>query len=159
MKKITSEKAVLKKLNVNSVEDIPQKIEKFIDLLPSIDKELATQIINQFPEYRKICEEMIKSLDASCERALSSADKSLKRTVDSYTKILNRLEKKLSAKNISESEQEKITAEMVEIADKIANLHREHQNFLLKLLSIILFPITIVFGIIAMLLGFKKKSN
>ena len=111
MKKITSEKTLLKKLDIDSVEQIPQKIDQFIDLLPAVDKELASQIINQFPEYRKICEEIIKSLDASCERALLSADKSLKKTIDSYTKILNRLERKLSAKNISEAEQEKITAD------------------------------------------------
>ena len=157
MKKITSEKTLLKKLDIDSVEQIPQKIDQFIDLLPAVDKELASQIINQFPEYRKICEEIIKSLDASCERALLSADKSLKKTIDSYTKILNRLERKLSAKNISEAEQEKITADMIGIADKIANLHREHQNFLLKLLSILLLPFTLTIGLITILVGCKRK--
>ena len=158
MKKITSEKTLIKKLHINSIEQIPEKLNKFIALLPQIDKDLATKVINQLSEYREICTEILNSLDASCERALQSADRSLKRTVNSYTKILNGLNKRLLKENLSESDRKDITNDMLNIADKIADLHREHQNFILKILAVILFPITLMLSIITLLITGKKKS-
>ena len=158
MKRISSEKELLKKLDVSSMENIPQKINQFIDLLPNIDKELAEKIINQLPEYRKICTDILKTLESSCKHALESSDKSLKSTIDSYTIILNSLSRRLNNDNISDQERKEITKDMVDIADKISNLHQKNQNFILKILAVILFPITIILLIIAALLGGKKKE-
>lgn len=158
MKKIVSEKKLLKRMDIDSVDKIPEKFDQFIDLLPDIDKDLAMEIINQLPEYRQLCTEILKTLESSCEKALDSADRSLKRTVDTYEKILDGLNERLHAESISEAEKNDITREMVFIADKVADLHKEHQNFILKILAIILFPITIILCVIVALAGGKKNK-
>ena len=157
MDKINNKKTLLKKLNIKEVENIPDKLNDFISLLPSIDKDLAIQIINQLPEYRETCNKILDTLDASCDKALSSADKSLAKTIDAYSKILDTLSERLLNETLSESEKTSITKDMLAVADKIAYLHKEHENFIVRIIKIIFFPIFGIASIFLFMIGAKKK--
>lgn len=135
-KVLVSENEVKKALAIDSFRNISKdKIMEFISLIPSMDKELAIAIINQFPAYTEFATTSISVLKDMCDMALKNNESSQKDAIAAYRKTLDDFGELLKKDNISQEERKDITNGMLLIADKISEKDTENKNFLLDVLK------------------------
>lgn len=153
-KRYTSEEQVKKALKISSFRNLSKaKVMKFISLIPQMEKEVAIAIINQFPIYAEQMANMVVCLKEVCEKILESNDKSQSKAIDAYNITLDTLKKKVEDRSLSVEDQKQFAAQMVEIADKIADLDRENKNFLLQVLTICASVVGGIAVLVTVLLG------
>lgn len=128
---LVSEDQVKKALKIKNFRSIPKnKIMEFVSLIPNMDKEVAIAIINQFPIYSEYDKSMIAQLNLMCENALKSNDNSQRESIDAYKKILDDLGELLKKDDISFEQQQQITKDMIDIADRISAKDTENKKFI-----------------------------
>jgi len=131
---LVSEEQVKKALKIDNFRNITKaKIMDFVSLIPNMDKEVAIAIINQFPTYAETAGSMNTQLNLMCDNILKSSDSSHKEAINAYKKILDDLGEILKRENITEAERERITKNMIDIADRIAEKDTEEKKFLEKI--------------------------
>lgn len=111
---LVSEDQVKKALQIDSFRNLSKdKIMEFASLIPHMDKEVATAIINQFPAYVESSRSMIEQYNVMCDRVLQSNDDSRKDAVMAYKTILDDLSVLLKQDSITPAQREKITDKMI----------------------------------------------
>ncbi|MBQ7924351.1 MAG: hypothetical protein IJ329_03490 [Clostridia bacterium] len=134
--RFVSEKAIKKKLQVKSFEDLPlDKYDDLAELLVKTKKDVAIGIINQLPEYTVYAKEMLGKLTSLCQTALDEGKNVHDNVVQGYMIVLNGLKNELETKRLSSRKKKKITMQMMEVAEKIAKEGTEHRNFVLNTLK------------------------
>lgn len=108
---------------------------EFVSLIPNMDKELAMQIVEQFPSYADYSQNIVKQLNVLCEKALERNDNSQTEAIKSYRKVLDELSVLLQKDETSIDERKYITEQMIVIADKIAAKDTENKEFLEKIIK------------------------
>lgn len=111
------------------------KIMEFVSLIPNMDKEVAIKIIEQYPAFAKLSESMVAQLNKMCDTALEKNEESQRLTIQAYKQILDELSNQLHMEDISKEEREKITKQMIEIADKISVKDTENKAFIDKMVK------------------------
>ena len=106
---------------------------EFVSLIPNMDKEVAIKIIEQYPAFAKLSESMVAQLNKMCDTALEKNEESQRLTMQAYKQILDELSNQLHMEDISKEEREKITKQMIEIADKISVKDTENKAFIDKM--------------------------
>lgn len=130
-KRLVTESDVKKALNIESFRNISkEKITEFVQLIPNMDKDLALEIINQFPTYTEFATNTISALKAICDSALENNNESQKETIAAYRKIIDDLGEVLKKEDISPEERDAISNKMIEVADKIALKDTENKAFI-----------------------------
>ncbi len=135
-KTLISAEEVKRALNIDSFRNLSKdKIVEFVSLIPNMDKEVAIKIIEQYPAFAKLSESMVGQLNKMCDIALEKNEDSQKLTIQAYKQVLDELSKQLHIEDISKEEREKITEQMIEIADKIAVKDTENKAFIDKMVK------------------------
>lgn len=130
--KLMSEEAVKQELNLKNFRNIPKdKVIEFVSMMHNIDPEVAIRCIEQFPKFIDSSKEIIHQLSNTCKDVIESGNKSRKDAANAYQQVLFDLEEELNKKHISRRERKYIIEKMVEVADKIAELDKQHKAFLL----------------------------
>lgn len=168
-KRITSIEQLTKEMNIKDVAEIADSdvnISKFGALLPDIETELATKILETLPDYRESCSKILNVLDSIYTKTLETNKKTQDRAMDSYDTVLEALKNQLEDESISSRERKSITNNMISIADRIAEINKSAQKHSRQVLKIILIALCAVVGIIFLPLGifllivyFKAKSD
>ena len=70
-----------------------------------------------------------------CDTALEKNEESQRLTIQTYKQILDELSNQLHMEDISKEEREKITKQMIEIADKISVKDTENKAFIDKMVK------------------------
>lgn len=134
---LISEESVKKVLNIKSFRNLSKdKMVEFISLIPSMDKDVAMGIINQFPAYTEMAGNMIAQLTIMWDSAIKEAGVNQKESIESYKLILTELGILLQKDNISFEERTLITEKMILVADRISAKDSEYKEFLLKVLKV-----------------------
>lgn len=121
-------------LKIDSFRNLSKdKIMEFVSLIPNMDKEVAIKIIEQYPAFAKLSESMVAQLNKMCDTALEKNEESQRLTIQAYKQILDELSNQLHMEDISKEEREKITKQMIEIADKISVKDTENKAFIDKM--------------------------
>ena len=156
---LVTEDQVKKALQIDSFRNLSKdKIMEFASLIPQMDKDVAIEIINQFPAYAETSRNMIEQFNVMCDNVLKSNNDSRKDAVLAYKKVLDELSVLLKQEGITREEQEKITDKMVLVADKLNDIHKENREFLA---GIIKYGATAVGGALmlgAVILGANVKG-
>ena len=128
--KYRSESAVKRALHIESFRNLSKdKIMKFVSMIPYMDKEVALTIINQFPEFVGFGKSLI-DFYANVFNTILEKNRELDiATIQAYQTILDSLSKRLSNENITETDRQAITADMISIADKIAAVNLQSKKF------------------------------
>ena len=156
---LETENEVKKALNIDSFRNLSKrKVVEFVSLLPQMDKEVATAIINQFPNYSQTVSEMVKQLGDTCNSILEKNDTSTRSVVEAYQKILDDLRLLLQRDDLSFDERQQITSSMIEVADKLAEKDTENKHFLSTIAKYAVGTVLSLALIMAMTLGVKSKS-
>lgn len=135
-KKFTDEKTIKKALKVKDFKDLPkEKYDDLAELLVTTRKDIAIGIINQLPEYISYAKEMLTRLTSICQTALNDGKAVHNDTLQAYLLILNDLSDELQSKRLTKRRRKKITTQMMEVAEKIAQEGTEHRNFILGTLK------------------------
>lgn len=157
---LVSEEQVKKALKIDSFRNLSKdKIMEFVSLIPQMDREVAISIINQFPEFAASANQMIAQLNVLCDRAMNSNDKSQLLSIQAYKQILDELSKMLEDGNLTFDEKEKITEQMIAVADKISMKDTENKKWLGNVLKVGGGIILFVIGIGAAILGVNIKEH
>lgn len=135
-KTIVSVEEVKNALKIDSFRNLSKdKIMEFVSLIPNMDKEVAINIIEQYPAFAKLSESMVAQLNKMCDTALEKNEESQRSTIQAYKQILGELSNQLHMEDISKEEREKITKQMIEIADKISVKDTENKAFIDKVVK------------------------
>lgn len=130
-KTLVSIEEVKNALKIDSFRNLSKdKIMEFVSLIPNMDKEVAIKIIEQYPAFAKLSESMVAQLNKMCDTALEKNEESQRLTIQAYKQILDELSNQLHMEDISKEEREKITKQMIEIADKISVKDTENKAFI-----------------------------
>ncbi|OXZ31233.1 hypothetical protein B9N57_01445 [Finegoldia magna] len=135
-KTFVSVEEVKNALKIDSFRNLSKdKIMEFVTLIPNMDKEVAIKIIEQYPAFAKLSESMVAQLNKMCDTALEKNEESQRLTIQAYKQILDELSNQLHMEDISKEEREKITKQMIEIADKISGKDTENKAFIDKMVK------------------------
>ena len=133
-KALVSVDEVKNALKIDSFRNLSKdKIMEFVSLIPNMDKEVAIKIIEQYPAFAKLSESMVAQLNKMCDTALEKNEESQRLAIQAYKQILDELSNQLHMEDISKEEREKITKQMIEIADKISVKDTENKAFIDKM--------------------------
>ena len=158
MKRMTSEKQVLKMLKIKDFRHLSkEKVMEFASMLPYIDPEIAKGIIAQFPEFANMSTQILKEYSATVDKALKEGAKGSEAFYKTCDKMIDSLQKKLDKENLSEKEMDHIIDKMIEIANMIEAKSEKDKNFILKIVKSF-FSLALMFlaGALA-LLGIKTS--
>ncbi len=159
-KTLVSVEEVKNALKIDSFRNLSKdKIMEFVSLIPNMDKEVAIKIIEQYPAFAKLSESIVAQLNKMCDTALEKNEESQRLTIQAYKQILDELSNQLHMEDISKEEREKITKQMIEIADKISIKDTENKVFIDKIVKYrTVFSIGILFLGVA-ILGVNIKGK
>lgn len=157
---LVSEDDVKKALNIENFRNISKdKIMEFVSLIPQMDKDVAMAIINQFPAYSESALNMIMQLNVMCDKLLASNKASQTDAIEAYKKVLETLRESILKDDITPEERDKITKQMIEVADKISAKDTENKKFLKDLFKTGAGVLSVVIVVGATILGVNMKGH
>lgn len=131
MAKMLTEQQVKDALQIDSFRNLSkEKIMEFASLIPNMDKDVAMSIINQFPAYAESTRNMLEQFKNVCDAVLEKNKDSQKDTILAYRKILDDLGEVLKKEGITPEERERITEQMLIVADRISVKDTENKKFI-----------------------------
>lgn len=159
-KKLLSEQQVKDALNIESFRNLSkEKVMEFVSLIPSMDKDIALSIINQFPVFSDLAQSMIAQLSETCDAAISQNASSQDSVFEAYRKILDDLGEILKRENITPEERDLISTRMIEVADKMAAKDSENKSFLSWIIKNKEYILSGVLVLGSVILGVVSKDN
>ena len=160
-KNYMSEDEVKKALNISDFRSLSkEKIMEFVSIIPKVDKEVAMSIINQFPNYVDMAKNMVGGMMHLCDEALQDAKIGRKDVIESYRMVLETLKEQLNDEKLTVEERNKITDDMIAIAEKIDTVNDKHQIFVKDILTKVgSVTLGVVVLGVAILGGLNNKDN
>ncbi len=130
-KKLLTEEDVKKELGITDFRSISkEKIVSFVNMMPKLDKELAINIIEQFPSYVTMANSMVDNLISLCNNALQDAKVAEVEAINAYKVVLETIRKELEDGIATPEERETYNKQMIEVADKISEIDARKKRWL-----------------------------
>ena len=131
-----TEQAVLDCLGAPDFRSISKdQIMTFVSEIPNMDKEVAIKCLEQFPDFKEFSGEIVKNLYVLYSGVVEDHGKSKSEAVEYYGRLLDNLEEMSRQPDLSIADQRYFVEKSIEIADKIADLHKHHSEFLQKVIQ------------------------
>jgi hypothetical protein len=157
---MVDENEVKKALDIDNFRNMSKdKIMEFVSAIPNMDKDVAIKIIDQFPAYTELANNMLAQLNTMCSNAMKENGESQKEAIEVYKKILDDLGELLKKDTITAEERLQITEQMITVADRISAKDTENKDFLN---GIIKYGVPIIGGALvlgAAILGVNVKGT
>lgn len=104
-KYMVTEDEVKKAMAIDSFRNMTKdKMMEFVSAIPSMDKDVAIKIIEQFPAYTQLANNIITQLNVMCSNAMKEQGESQKESIEAYQKILDDLGELLKKDTITAEE-------------------------------------------------------
>ena len=141
-KRYHSEEAVKKALKIESFRNLTKdKVMEFTSMIPYMEKEVALEIIKQFPVYVEFVESAIENYTQLCKT------------------ILETNKEEYEQANLTEEERREFSEKMMEEADKITELYLQQQKFHERVFKTIGGVVTLALGVTVTMLGLKAIGS
>lgn len=138
MSRYLSEKDAKRRLGVSNFKQLSrEQTIQLVTMLPEMDTETATKLIEQFPEFSSLASTMVGYLKESLNVVLHENNDSSQHAFRAYQTLLDDFSERLKKPLISAKEKHFLAEKMIEIADKIAAKDTENKNFFGKLYTTI----------------------
>lgn len=158
MKRMLTEKQVLKKLNISDFRHLSKdKVMKFASMLPNMDPEVAKKALEQFPEFAKTTKDILVDYKQILEKGMESNDKSIMSCYDASKLIIASLQKELEKEELTFEERKYIVDKMLEVSRMMNEKDTENKKFLLGLSMVAGVVVTSVIGVAASVLGSNSQ--
>lgn len=156
-KYLDTEQKVLDVLGAKDFRSITKdQLVAFASHMPDIPKEVAVKCIEQFPEFRSCANDVLGQLVSVCDNILKDNKHSRDQVFESY-KIALEADRKYLEKHrfIRSKRRQEIVDQMIEIADKMAEVNRDNMKHHRNILGVIATVGTVALAIGGALLGVK----
>ena len=119
-KKYYSEEAVKKALQIDSFRNLSkEKVMEFTSMIPYMEKEVAMEVIKQFPVYVDFAKTVIEHYTQICETILATNKEEYEKAVDAHQFVLESFSKQLENENLTAEERANLSDKMIAEAEKI----------------------------------------
>lgn len=151
-----SEEAVKKALKIDSFRNLTKdKVMEFSSMIPYMQKEVAIEIIKQFPVYVEFAESAIEKYTQLCKTILETNKEEYEEAVYAHQYVLETFAKQLEHENLTAEERSTFSEKIIEEAEKITELYLQQQKFHERILKTIGGVGALAFGATVTLLGLK----
>ena len=151
-KRYHSEEAVKKALKIESFRNLTKdKVMEFTSMIPYMEKEVALEIIKQFPVYVEFVESAIENYTQLCKTILETNKEEYEQAVHAHQYVLETFANQLERREFSEK--------MMEEADKITELYLQQQKFHERVFKTIGGVVTLALGVTVTMLGLKAIGS
>ena len=155
-KRYHSEEAVKKALKIESFRNLTKdKVMEFTSMIPYMEKEVAMEVIKQFPIYVDFAKTVIEHYTQICETILATNKEEYEKAVDAHQFVLESFSKQLENENLTAEERANLSDKMIAEAEKITELYLQQQKFHERIIKTIGGVVTVTLGVTLTLLGLK----
>ena len=155
-KRYHSEEAVKKALKIESFRNLTKdKVMEFTSMIPYMEKEVAMEVIKQFPVYVDFAKTVIEHYTQICETILATNKEEYEKAVDAHQFVLESFSKQLENENLTAEERANLSDKMIAEAEKITELYLQQQKFHERIIKTIGGVVTVTLGVTLTLLGLK----
>lgn len=159
-KKYYSEEAVKKALQIDSFRNLSkEKVMEFTSMIPYMEKEVAMEVIKQFPVYVDFAKTVIEHYTQICETILATNKEEYEKAVDAHQFVLESFSKQLENENLTAEERTNLSDKMIAEAEKITELYLQQQKFHERIIKTIGGVVTVTLGETLTLLGLKAIGS
>lgn len=159
-KRYHSEEAVKKALKIESFRNLTKdKVMEFTSMIPYMEKEVALEIIKQFPVYVEFVESAIENYTQLCKTILETNKEEYEQAVHAHQYVLETFANQLEQENLTEEERREFSEKMMEEADKITELYLQQQKFHERVFKTIGGVVTLALGVTVTMLGLKAIGS
>jgi len=156
MSKYLSEEDAKRKLGVSNFKQLSkEQTYQLVTMLPEMNPETATKLIEQFPEFSRLASTMVGYLKDSLNAILRENSDSSQHAFRAYQALLDDFSEQLKKPFLSAKDKRMLAEKMIEVADKIAAKDTENKNFFGKLYTNIAAVVGGVIFIAGAFLGVK----
>ena len=104
-KRYHSEEAVKKALKIESFRNLTKdKVMEFTSMIPYMEKEVALEIIKQFPVYVEFVESAMENYTQLCKTILETNKEEYEQAVHAHQYVLETFANQLEQENLTEEE-------------------------------------------------------
>jgi hypothetical protein len=120
----------MKKLGIESWSNLPkEKFTTFFSMMPEMSDEVRLKIIEQMPQFNKLCIESLGAIKEFFEKMIDSNERitmALIKGIDSISEILS---KELDKESLSTEERNNIIEKLMEIVKIYNEIHDRNKSF------------------------------
>ena len=135
------------------------KVMEFTSMIPYMEKEVALEIIKQFPVYVEFVESAIENYTQLCKTILETNKEEYEQAVHAHQYVLETFANQLEQENLTEEERREFSEKMMEEADKITELYLQQQKFHERVFKTIGGVVTLALGVTVTMLGLKAIGS
>ena len=147
-------------LNNESFRNLTKdKVMEFTSMIPYMEKEVALEIIKQFPVYVEFVESAIENYTQLCKTILETNKEEYEQAVHAHQYVLETFANQLEQENLTEEERRDFSEKMIEEADKITELYLQQQKFHERVFKTIGGVVTLALGVTVTMLGLKAIGS
>ena len=152
-KRYHSEEAVKKALKIESFRNLTKdKVMEFTSMIPYMEKEVALEIIKQFPVYVEFVESAIENYTQLCKTILETNKEEYEQAVHAHQYVLETFANQLEQENLTEEERR-------EFSEKMMELYLQQQKFHERVFKTIGGVVTLALGVTVTMLGLKAIGS
>ena len=126
---------------------------EFTSMIPYMEKEVALEIIKQFPVYVEFVESAIENYTQLCKTILETNKEEYEQAVHAHQYVLETFANQLEQENLTEEERRDFSA------DKITELYLQQQKFHERVFKTIGGVVTLALGVTVTMLGLKAIGS
>ena len=134
-------------------------VMEFTSMIPYMEKEVALEIIKQFPVYVEFVESAIENYTQLCKTILETNKEEYEQAVHAHQYVLETFANQLEQENLTEEERREFSEKMMEEADKITELYLQQQKFHERVFKTIGGVVTLALGVTVTMLGLKAIGS
>ena len=152
-KRYHSEEAVKKALKIESFRNLTKdKVMEFTSMIPYMEKEVALEIIKQFPVYVEFVESAIENYTQLCKTILETNKEEYEQAVHAHQYVLETFANQLEQENLTEEERRGFSEKMMEE-------YLQQQKFHERVFKTIGGVVTLALGVTVTMLGLKAIGS
>ena len=152
-KRYHSEEAVKKALKIESFRNLTKdKVMEFTSMIPYMEKEVALEIIKQFPVYVEFVESAIENYTQLCKTILETNKEEYEQAVHAHQYVLETFANQLEQENLTEEERR-------EFSEKMMEEYLQQQKFHERVFKTIGGVVTLALGVTVTMLGLKAIGS
>lgn len=156
----TDPEKLKKRLGINSWQELSKdRVLAFVSELPRLDKEVALDIVRQFPNFKELATSGLDKLQAQADQAAANGDKGQERLHQSFMQSREILSKELDRPNLSPEDRLHIMNLLSDLLAKEALLESDNRDFQERLVKYVVAGVTVVAAIGGAILGVNTNRG
>ena len=150
------EQSVMKELGISTWKDLTKKnFMSFVSMMPEMSDEVRTKIIEQLPEFTKLCSEGIEAAKKAFQSVLDKNERLTEKLIDNISVIQESIAKELNKDNLTSEDRKEIMDALLQIAKIYNEMDDRNKKFFDTVFGKLLAGIGVALGAAILFVGGK----